>query len=305
MSRRRRRSTKKPAMTELLIDRPLVRLPSRRTGGTIVQWCASALIHVIALAAIVVAVAVSRVSRSDPPASRSVTGAAAVDAVHVTLPRIVFRLPRGPNGGGGGGGNRDRGPIRQATAPGRDQATLRTRQRVQTAGTDAPEIVDRVPAVLLEARSLASGDSVQGGLPSGGVSFGTSQGSGSGGGVGTGSGSGIGPGEGPGVGPGSGGGIGGGTYKVGNGVTVPRLLRQVDPRYTQDALERRIQGTVSLDVVVGRDGVPSRIRVVGSLDSGLDQEAISALRRWRFSPGTLAGSPVDVEVVVVMEFWIR
>jgi hypothetical protein len=73
-------------------------------------------------------------------------------------------------------------------------------------------------------------------------------------------GTGIGSGDGPGIGPGSGGGIGGGTYRVGNGVTAPRLLAQTTPRYTADALLRRVQGTVSLDVVVARDGTPANIR---------------------------------------------
>jgi len=168
-----------------------------------------------------------------------------------------------------------------------------------------PENADLTPTVVLDARSLASGDSEQAGLPVGGVSFGTSLGPGSGGGVGSGHGTGIGPGEGPGIGPGSGGGFGGGAYKVGSGVTAPRLLVEKTPRYTADALERRIQGTVSLAVVVARDGRPVRIHVVRSLDDGLDREAIAALREWRFAPGMLAGSPVDVEVVVLIDFWIR
>src|SRR5205085_10991238 len=114
---------------------------------------------------------------------------------------------------------------------------------------------------------------------------------------------GIGGGDGPGIGPGTGGGIGGGTYRVGNGVTAPRLLAQTTPRYTADALLRRVQGTVSLDVVVARDGTPANIRIVRSLDRDLDREAVEALGQWRFIPGTLGGRPVDVEVVVMIDFW--
>jgi hypothetical protein len=38
---------------------------------------------------------------------------------------------------------------------------------------------------------------------------------------------------------------------------------------------------------------------------GLDQEAITAVRGWRFEPGRLGDRPVDVLVTVVMDFTIR
>ncbi|HXI28700.1 MAG TPA: energy transducer TonB [Vicinamibacterales bacterium] len=287
-------------MNELSIAPALLRMPSRRRGAAALQLGVSAAIHLTGLTAVVLALGATR-----PPNAAISRPASAVPSV-VTLPRVVFLAPRGPSGGGGGGGDHDPNPIRHATAPGHDAATLRTRRRPVTAGaTEHAPPVDALPAMVLEARSLAAGDSVQAGLPVGGVSFGTSLGPGVGGGVGSGRGTGLGSGEGPGVGPGSGGGIGGGVYRVGSGVTAPRLLAQTTPRYTPDALQRKIQGTVSLDAVVGRDGRATNIRIVRSLDGGLDQEAIRSLLEWRFSPGTLAGSPVDVEVVVVMDFRIH
>jgi TonB family protein len=274
-------------------------------GEAALPWCASAGLHLVALA-ISGSVVLSPVGQLEAVSPRALANTPTVEATRLIVPRIVFRAPRGPAGGGGGGGNRDSRPIRHATGRGHDAATLRTRRHAATpVVTASPEIVDSVPAVLLDARSLASGDSVQSGLPIGGVSAGLSLGPGTGGGVGTGHGTGIGSGDGPGIGPGSGGGIGGGVYRVGNGVTAPRLLAQTTPRYTADALLRRVQGTVSLDVVVARDGAPVNIRIARSLDRDLDREAIDALRQWRFSPATLGGRPVDVEVVVMIDFWIR
>jgi protein TonB len=65
---------------------------------------------------------------------------------------------------------------------------------------------------------------------------------------------------------------------------------------------RKIQGTVALEVVVGDDGVPGAIRVIRSLDPGLDEEAIVAVRRWRFAPGRIDGTAVDVLVTILMDF---
>ena len=63
---------------------------------------------------------------------------------------------------------------------------------------------------------------------------------------------------------------------------------------------------VWLELVVTRDGRVDHVRVTRSLDSGgLDQAAISAVRSWRFEPGRLGGTPVDVLVTVVMDFTIR
>jgi TonB family protein len=79
----------------------------------------------------------------------------------------------------------------------------------------------------------------------------------------------------------------------------------VRPTYTEDALLRRVQGTVVLEAVVNRDGRPTRIRVVASLDPGLDQEAILAASQWQFEPGRLAGTPVEVLVTIALDFRIH
>ena len=134
-----------------------------------------------------------------------------------------------------------------------------------------------------------------------------SQGSGAGGGAGTGTGTGIGPGTGSGLGPGSGGGTGGGTYRPGNGVTIPRVLREVKPQYTSDAMRAKVQGTVLLECVVRPDGSVGDVQILRSLDGvfGLDQEAIKAAKQWRFAPGTRLGEPVPVLVTIELTFTLR
>jgi TonB family protein len=160
--------------------------------------------------------------------------------------------------------------------------------------------------MALDAKPLASGLVEQAGLPTGATMSGTSTGPGSGGGIGTGIGTGAGSGSGPGLGPGSGGGSGGGVYRPGGSVSTPRVITEVKPRYTTEALVQKIQGTVLLEVVVKADGCPSHIRVVKSLNrGGLDEEAIAAVAQWRFEPGRLAGAPVDVLVTIMLDFSVR
>lgn len=223
----------------------------------------------------------------------------------VSVPRIVFLLKPGPSGGGGGGGNRQPGPPRRAQGVGRDRLTLPVASPL-VASRNPVDVERPSQQVVLDAVPLASGTAFQAGLPDGVQTVGLSQGPGFGGGVGEGIGTGIGSGKGPGIGPGSGGGFGGGVYRPGGGVAPPTLLKQVIPKYTTGALERRIQGTVELEVVVTRDGIPGAIRLVRSLDpSGLDGEAVQAVRDWRFNPGRLGATPVDVLVTIVLDFRIH
>jgi TonB family protein len=159
--------------------------------------------------------------------------------------------------------------------------------------------------VVLDARPLAGTTDFWFGVPGAQSSLPYSGGPGSGGGVGGGTGSGIGSGNGPGIGPGSGGGFGGGAYRGGSGVIPPTLLKKVRPNYTADALRLGLEGTVALEVVVSRDGVPVEIRVTRSLDpNGLDDEAILAVREWRFIPGRIGETPVDVLVNILLDFRI-
>lgn len=223
---------------------------------------------------------------------------------------IVWLPQAGPGGGGGGGGNRSPEPPRKVELPGRDKISVPVAKAVNL---EAPKLKeepkpDPTPLMQLPALAMASGtDTLPGvmtGLPS---AASLSQGSGSGGGGGTGEGTGIGPGRGSGLGPGEGGGTGGGVYRPGNGVELPRILREVKPQYTADAMRAKVQGVVELEAVVLPDGSVGNVRVTHSLDPvfGLDEEAIKAVKQWRFLPGTRLGQPVAVLVGIELTFTLR
>jgi protein TonB len=60
-------------------------------------------------------------------------------------------------------------------------------------------------------------------------------------------------------------------------------------------------------VVVLEDGDVGDIRIASSLDAeyGLDSHAVSAMRQWKFRPGSKDGKPVAVEVHVQMTFTLK
>lgn len=89
------------------------------------------------------------------------------------------------------------------------------------------------------------------------------------------------------------------------GLTSPRIVREVKPQYTSDAMRARVQGAVVMDAIVSAQGNVTNVRVTRSLDAQLDQQAVTALREWKFAPGTLDGKPVPVIVSVEMTFTLR
>ena len=92
-----------------------------------------------------------------------------------------------------------------------------------------------------------------------------------------------------------------------SGITLPKVVSEVKPRYTAEAIRARIEGTVTMTTVVRTDGKPSDIEITKSLDTehGLDDQAIAALRQWQFEPGRKDGKPVSVRVTIEMRFSLK
>jgi len=98
-----------------------------------------------------------------------------------------------------------------------------------------------------------------------------------------------------------------GVYRPGNGVTLPKAVKQVQPKYTQEALDAHIEGTVGVTIVVKDDGKVGEATVLRSLDPtyGLDKQAVAAAKQWEFTPGTKDGKAVAVRVTLEMSFTLK
>jgi periplasmic protein TonB len=93
----------------------------------------------------------------------------------------------------------------------------------------------------------------------------------------------------------------------GKDVLMPQVIRDVKPDYTAAAKKARIQGNVKMEAVVREDGSVGEVKVTKSLDTqhGLDEEAVKAMKKWEFKPGTKDGKPVPVAVEVEMTFTLK
>jgi periplasmic protein TonB len=200
--------------------------------------------------------------------------------------------------GGGGGGDRSPTPVSKGKLP-----KLANKQFVppMISHVENPKLVMDPTLIIQPDANIPKVNMDQLGDPLAKSGL-ASNGFGAGGGMGSGRGGGVGPGSGPGFGPGSGGNMGGGAYRIGGGVSPPSILYKVEPEYSEEARKAKFQGTVTLSVVVDEKGNPRDIKITRPLGLGLDQKAIEAVEKWKFSPGKKDGKPVPVYAQIEVNF---
>lgn len=217
-------------------------------------FCGSLIIHFI----LFVALAFSGVFAMQPPVADADT--------------VVFF-----DAGGGGGGGAD-----EAVADAADDGEEQVEEVVEEETITLPDgkiehkqvvkhVVKHVPAGAKKGSGSGSG----GGH---GIGHGTGTGSGIGPGSGSGSGGGHGAGHGSGIGDGAGPGI------ARNPKVPPRVASTAAPVYPQALRDAGIGGRVVVRGVIGIDGRVESAEVVRSSgNSTLDNNALSAFYKWRFS----------------------
>ena len=218
-------------------------------------FCGSLIIHFI----LFVALAFSGVFAMQPPVADADT--------------VVFF-----DAGGGGGGGADEA-IADASDDGEEQVEEVVEEETVTLPDGKIEhkqvvkhVVKHVPAGVKRGHGAGSGGG-----------HGTGHGTGSGSGIGPGSGSGSGGGHGAGHGRGIGDGAGPGIAR--NPKVPPRVAATAAPVYPQALRDAGIGGRVVVRGVIGTDGRVESAEVVRSSgNSTLDNNALSAFYKWRFSP---------------------
>jgi protein TonB len=87
-----------------------------------------------------------------------------------------------------------------------------------------------------------------------------------------------------------------------NRISLPACAYCPDPQYTDAAREAKLQGKVTLRVLVGADGRPSQIQVIQGIGMGLDERAAQSVQAWKFVPahdGARRAVPTWVTIEVV------
>jgi TonB family protein len=205
--------------------------------------------------------------------------------------------PQKASGGGGGGRQRPEPPSKgvppqMALTP---QIVLPNPEPPKIKNPTLPVAMTTLGDPSLRMPKAPIGDPT-------GVPAPPSPGPGSGGGIGRNTGTGVGSGTGGGAGPGRGGNIGGGDMGLGGGGSIEPMTASLRPtifyrekaKYTEEARQNKIQGSVLLQVVFNINGLVTDIKVIRGLPDGLTEKAIEAAKKIRFNPAVKNGAPVSV-----------
>jgi TonB family protein len=86
-------------------------------------------------------------------------------------------------------------------------------------------------------------------------------------------------------------------------VAAPQVINSVEAQFTEEARRAKIDGPCLISLIVDANGMPQHLRVVKSVDPGLDQNALYAVSRYRFKPAIENGAtPVPVMITIEVDF---
>lgn len=96
-----------------------------------------------------------------------------------------------------------------------------------------------------------------------------------------------------------------GPIMVGGDVEAPVRTYDPQPKYTEIARKARIQGIVIVQATIDKGGNVVDAKILKGLPMGLDQEALTTIRKWKFEPATLNGKPVAVYYNLTINFTLQ
>ena len=89
--------------------------------------------------------------------------------------------------------------------------------------------------------------------------------------------------------------------EVGGAIAAPQKRAHVQPVYPPMAKQSRVQGIVSVSIVIGTTGAVERATVVKQVPA-LNDAAITAVKQWKYAPTLVNGVAVPVTMVVHVNF---
>ena len=96
--------------------------------------------------------------------------------------------------------------------------------------------------------------------------------------------------------------LGQGSVQETRRISAPVPIRRAEPEYTEEARNAKIEGSVLIKCVIDENGIPTDPIVERSLEKGLDEKAVEAVKKWRFKPGLKDGKPVPAHVSIQINF---
>ena len=91
-------------------------------------------------------------------------------------------------------------------------------------------------------------------------------------------------------------------YTPGGDVKPPKVTHYVEPAFVDTSSQAFVDGVVTLKTTVTPEGLAEDIQVTKGLNEQEDKNAVEAVKKWRFQPGTKGGEPVRVRISIQIAF---
>jgi protein TonB len=89
--------------------------------------------------------------------------------------------------------------------------------------------------------------------------------------------------------------------RLGTTLQIGQLTSRVEPLYPEEIRRQRIEGTIKLHAIIGRDGAIQSVGLVSGPPL-LAPLAMGAVRQWHFKPTLLGGQPIEAEEDITVVF---
>jgi len=88
-------------------------------------------------------------------------------------------------------------------------------------------------------------------------------------------------------------------------ITPPQLIEVATPDYTPEGRKNKIEGSVTMAIVIDKKGDVIDAQLVKGLGYGLDENAIVAVKVWKYRPAERNGEPVAVKMEVTVDYYLN
>jgi protein TonB len=92
--------------------------------------------------------------------------------------------------------------------------------------------------------------------------------------------------------------------RAGGDIKEPKRIHYVEPTYPTIAKQAKVSGMVIIEATIGKDGSVRDAKVLRPAPL-LDEAALAAVKQWKYTPTTLGGVPVEVLLIVTVNFTLK
>jgi TonB family protein len=92
-----------------------------------------------------------------------------------------------------------------------------------------------------------------------------------------------------------------GTIELSPAAAEDSLVHRVEPEYPEEALQQKIQGSVVLEIHIGKDGAVQEMKLISG-STLLARVAMDAVKQWRFKPRKVHGHFAEMQTKITLNF---